>query len=86
MIPTLDLSHFTRGDKLQRQQFADGLLAGLIDTGFAKVINHGLDRKKLDEMFRWVSVPHKVTVCYSDSDFGTPLERDIFPPAGRNKE
>ncbi|KAI0910964.1 hypothetical protein F4823DRAFT_588262 [Ustulina deusta] len=53
MIPTLDLSHFTRGDKLQRQQFADGLLAGLIDTGFAKVINHGLDRKKLDEMFRW---------------------------------
>ncbi|KAI1164528.1 hypothetical protein F5B18DRAFT_247983 [Nemania serpens] len=53
MIPTLDLSHFTAGNEQQRRQFADGLLAGLIDTGFVKIINHGLDKKKLDEVFAW---------------------------------
>ncbi|KAI0423521.1 hypothetical protein F5Y09DRAFT_327182 [Xylaria sp. FL1042] len=53
MIPTLDLSHFTKGNEQQRRQFADGLLAGLIDTGFVKIINHGLDREKLDEVFTW---------------------------------
>lgn len=54
MIPTLDLSHFTAGSEQQRRQFADGLLAGLIDTGFVKIINHGLEKKKLDEVFAWV--------------------------------
>ncbi|KAI0410813.1 hypothetical protein F5X98DRAFT_368554 [Xylaria grammica] len=53
MIPTLDLSHFTAGTEQQRRQFADGLLASLIDTGFVKIINHGLDQKKLDEVFTW---------------------------------
>ncbi|KAI0534847.1 hypothetical protein GGR58DRAFT_481147 [Xylaria digitata] len=53
MIPTLDLSHFTAGTEQQRWQFANGLLAGLIDTGFVKIINHGLDREKLDEVFTW---------------------------------
>ncbi|KAI1348089.1 hypothetical protein F5Y01DRAFT_307018 [Xylaria sp. FL0043] len=53
MIPTLDLSHFTRGNEQQRRQFADGLLAGLIDTGFVKIINHGLDKERLDEVFTW---------------------------------
>ncbi|KAI1750362.1 hypothetical protein F4782DRAFT_509445 [Xylaria castorea] len=53
MIPTLDLSHFTAGNDQQRRQFADGLLAGLIDTGFVKIINHGLEKDKLDEVFSW---------------------------------
>ncbi|KAI1174210.1 hypothetical protein F4777DRAFT_599679 [Nemania sp. FL0916] len=53
MIPTLDLSHFLAGNEQQRRQFADGLLAGLIDTGFVKIINHGLDQQKLDEVFGW---------------------------------
>ncbi|KAI1419152.1 hypothetical protein F5Y12DRAFT_794594 [Xylaria sp. FL1777] len=53
MIPTLDLSQFTRGNEQQRRQFSDGLLAGLISTGFVKIINHGLNRGKLDEIFTW---------------------------------
>ncbi|KAI1299864.1 hypothetical protein F5Y03DRAFT_364978 [Xylaria venustula] len=53
MIPTLDLSHFTTGSEEQRRNFADGLLAGLIDTGFVKIVNHGLEREKLDEVFSW---------------------------------
>ncbi|KAJ8123894.1 hypothetical protein O1611_g9487 [Lasiodiplodia mahajangana] len=53
MIPTLDLSHFTAGNDQQRRRFADGLLAGLIDTGFVKIINHGFDKTKLDEVFAW---------------------------------
>ncbi|KAI1272091.1 hypothetical protein F5Y07DRAFT_310961 [Xylaria sp. FL0933] len=56
MIPTLDLSHFTRGNEQQRRQFADGLLAGLIDTGFVKIINHGLDKERLDEVFTWSKI------------------------------
>ncbi|TGJ87367.1 hypothetical protein E0Z10_g1409 [Xylaria hypoxylon] len=63
MIPTLDLSYFTVGTEQQRRQFADGLLAGLIDTGFVKIINHGLDREKLDEVFTW-----------SKKFFGQPVE------------
>ncbi|KAI0515183.1 hypothetical protein F5B22DRAFT_636727 [Xylaria bambusicola] len=53
MVPTLDLSLFTTGDEQLRQQFADELLAGLVDTGFVKIINHGLEKKRLDEVFRW---------------------------------
>ncbi|KAI1183230.1 hypothetical protein F5B17DRAFT_443600 [Nemania serpens] len=53
MIPTLDMSHFPAGNEQQRRRFADGLLAGLIDTGFVKIVNHGLDKKKLDEAFAW---------------------------------
>ncbi|KAI0099168.1 hypothetical protein GGR51DRAFT_536449 [Nemania sp. FL0031] len=53
MIPTLDLSHFTTGNEQERRQFADRLLAGLINTGFVKIVNHGLDKTKLNEAFAW---------------------------------
>ncbi|GAP93383.1 putative gibberellin 2-oxidase [Rosellinia necatrix] len=53
MIPTLDLSHFIEGGEQQRRDFADGLLSSLIKTGFVKIINHGLDEKKLEEVFTW---------------------------------
>ncbi|KAJ8119432.1 hypothetical protein ONZ43_g3614 [Nemania bipapillata] len=41
------------GNDQQRRQFADGLLSGLIDTGFVKIINHGLEKSTLDEVFAW---------------------------------
>ncbi|TRX91025.1 hypothetical protein FHL15_008007 [Xylaria flabelliformis] len=57
MIPTLDLSHFTAGNDQQRRQFADGLLAGLIDTGFVKIINHGFEKERLDESKKFFNQP-----------------------------
>lgn len=54
MLRTLDLSHFTKGTKEQRQQFVEELLASFDETGFAKLVNHGFDEQKLNDLFTWV--------------------------------
>ncbi|KAM3064944.1 hypothetical protein ACMFMG_011228 [Clarireedia jacksonii] len=52
-LRTLNLGHFTSGTQEQRLQFVDELLAGFIETGFVKLVNHGFDEQKLNDLFSW---------------------------------
>ncbi len=54
MIPQLDFSAFTNGTAIQREQFCSELVAGLSQLGFIKLINHGLSKDEIVEVFSWV--------------------------------
>jgi isopenicillin N synthase-like dioxygenase len=54
-LRTLNLGHFTTGTQEQRRQFVDELLAGFVETGFVKLVNHGFEEQKLNDLFTWVS-------------------------------
>jgi isopenicillin N synthase-like dioxygenase len=57
-LPTLDLSRFTEGRDLERQQLASDLLASLSQHGFVKLVNHGLTDEAVSKLFDWVCVKH----------------------------
>ena len=55
-LPTLDMSLHTNGDLRQQQKFRKELLESLQAHGFAKIVNHGLDRKTMDTLMSWVRI------------------------------
>ncbi|RYO79249.1 hypothetical protein DL762_008265 [Monosporascus cannonballus] len=63
MRRTLDLSRFTTGPKEQRQQFVDELLSSFGETGFVKLISHGFEQQKLNDLFteKWGLFSHSKT-------------------------
>jgi isopenicillin N synthase-like dioxygenase len=64
---TLDLSRFTDGSELERQQLASDLLASLSQHGFVKLVNHGIPDEAVSKLFDWVRVKCLSTVTKSDS-------------------
>ena len=54
-LPTLDLSLYTHGNALQRQELASRLLDSLSEHGFVKLVGHGVSDERIGELFRWVS-------------------------------
>jgi isopenicillin N synthase-like dioxygenase len=53
-LPTLDLSHFLQDGT--RQEFADQLRNSLVQHGFVKIINHGIDESSVNQLFDKVSL------------------------------
>lgn len=53
-LPTLDLSLYVRGTEAQRTKFASRLSDSLRKHGFVKLTGHGVEDKKVAELFRWV--------------------------------
>jgi len=52
VIPVLDLSQFTKGDAAQRQAFVDELGKAFHEIGFVGVVNHGIDRKLVEDFYK----------------------------------
>lgn len=56
ILPTLDLSRFTRGNDQERQQLAKDLCASLLQHGFVKLVNHGVPDEAVLKLFEWVCI------------------------------
>lgn len=57
-LPVLDLSSFAEGSSSQSQQFASELLQSLQNSGFVKIVGHGIEEWKVKKLFAWVSRIH----------------------------
>jgi len=53
-LPTLDLSLYTDGHAVERQQLASQLLDSLSQHGFVKLVGHGVSRETVEELLKWV--------------------------------
>lgn len=54
-IPLIDFKPFLHGSILDREDVATAVDAGLRSTGFIYLRNHGIDLRRIDECFKWVS-------------------------------
>ena len=52
----LDLSNFTKGSEPQIQGFASDLLKALSETGFVKIVGHGIHEQEIRQVFEWVGL------------------------------
>jgi len=50
-ISVLDFGAFVNGDK--KKQVADAMLKSFQDTGFVYLVNHGMPKEKIQNMFDW---------------------------------
>ena len=53
-IPVVDYSLFCEGDDEQRQRVGAELLQAFSNSGFVKIINHGITEEKIKDLFEWV--------------------------------
>ena len=82
-LPTVDLSRFTHGSNLERQQFASELLDSLSQSGFVKIVGHGIQDWAVAKMFEWVRsmllfsrINNMLTLTLSP-----PVEQVVLPNA-----
>ncbi|KAK4219676.1 hypothetical protein QBC37DRAFT_382429 [Rhypophila decipiens] len=52
-LPLLDARLFLSGTQDERKEFAQAFTNSLLEHGFARVINHGLDETTVGELFDW---------------------------------
>lgn len=52
-IDVVDLDPFLNGSS--KQSVGDAIVKSFKDTGFVYLVNHGLEKEKIDRMFQWVS-------------------------------
>lgn len=55
-LPTVDLSRFLQDTT--RQEFADQFRDSLVQHGFVKIINHGIDESSVNQLFSKVSLEY----------------------------
>lgn len=56
-LTPLDLSLFTHGSPAERKRLASALCRDLAQTGFVKLVNHGVEDAMVEELFDWVRCP-----------------------------
>ena len=56
-LPVLDVLNYTQGDAQKKEQFGQDLLQSFQKHGFVKLVNHGFDRKYIDQLMDWVGSP-----------------------------
>ena len=54
-IPLIDFHSFLHGSIDDRKQIASVIDEALSSVGFIYLSNHGIDQRKIDTCFRWVS-------------------------------
>jgi isopenicillin N synthase-like dioxygenase len=52
-VRTLDFARFYGSDE-EQQTFAQELLEGFSESGFVKIVNHGVSLEDLAHLFAWV--------------------------------
>jgi isopenicillin N synthase-like dioxygenase len=55
VIPLINFEPYLHGSTADRERVAASVDAGLSSTGFIYLRNHGIDQRKIDECFNWVS-------------------------------
>ena len=55
VIRRLNFGKFLHGNAAEQHEFCQDLSYALCNVGFVKLINHGIDDEKLDQLFAWVS-------------------------------
>lgn len=74
MIPKLDLSHFTNGTKVEKQQFVSALGEAYEEIGFVAVRNHGIPHSDLKSLYQNVeaffNLPTEIKNQYDDTSGG----------------
>ncbi len=53
-IPSLDLHHFTKGDKASKSQFVEDLGRAYADIGFVAIKNHGLSEELTKNLYKTI--------------------------------
>ena len=53
-IPTVDLSDFTSGNSVRKQNFVTALGDAYREVGFVTVKNHGINESLIEELYREV--------------------------------
>jgi len=67
-IPLVNFEPFLHGSATDREHVASTIDVALSSVGFIYLSNHGLDQRKVDECFRWVSdSSHNIFVASSSS-------------------
>ena len=61
----LDLSKFTEGSEVQVQEFTSDLLKALSETGFVKIVGHGMREQEVRQVFDWVCLMN-VCLCLKE--------------------
>ncbi len=60
IVKIIDFGPFLDGSN--KQVVADAFLASFKEVGFVYLVNHGLSREKMDQMFEWVrSMPYSLS-------------------------
>ena len=54
-IPFIDFDPFLRGSAGDRQRTASAIDEALSSVGFLRLRNHGIEQRKVDACFQWVS-------------------------------
>jgi len=54
-IPSIDFNPFLRGSAGDRQRIASAIDLALSSVGFIHLHNHGIEQRKVDRCFQWVS-------------------------------
>jgi isopenicillin N synthase-like dioxygenase len=54
-IPSIDFKPFLRGSAGDRQRIASTIDEALSSVGFIRLHNHGIEQRKIDACFQWVS-------------------------------
>ncbi len=69
-IPKVDLSKFTLGTEVERNQFVQDLGTAFEDIGFVTVSNHGISQQTVDDFYRVVNeffaLPMETKLQYED--------------------
>jgi isopenicillin N synthase-like dioxygenase len=53
-ISTIDFANFERGDTEQRKAIGTAITDAFQRQGFLRLINHGISRQTVEELFEWV--------------------------------
>jgi len=73
-IPTLDLSHFTTGDKEKKQAFVNDLGHAYESIGFVAIKNHGYLHESQEELYASIKdfyqLPDEIKIKYDGSHTG----------------
>jgi len=73
-IPTLDLSHFSTGDKEKKQAFVNDLGCAYESIGFVAIKNHGYSHESQEELYASIKdfyqLPDEIKLKYDGSHTG----------------
>ena len=56
IIPSIDFSSYNHGSVADRKHTASAIDEALSSVGFIYLHNHGLDQRKVETCFQWVSL------------------------------
>lgn len=56
-VSRLDFGLYLKADDHQKRKFCADLVNAFRNEGFVKLRNHGIEKKDIEQIFEWVSIP-----------------------------